>query len=178
MVELGHGPGLRVEALDKGRLLGGLGREDLEGHDAVEGLLAGLVDHAHAALAQELEDLVAGNIADGLAELLRGRDPRAPDLPLATRAELGDARAALHAGAAHFLHLEDRAHVRVVKVALLDHDLAQALGLDAEALELRLDLQALTHRATGGKALPYRNLAEAIARALLHDHLGAGLALT
>ena len=36
-----------------------LGAQDLEGHDLVELAVVRLVDHAHAALAERLEDLVA-----------------------------------------------------------------------------------------------------------------------
>ncbi len=64
MVELRSGLGLGVETLDV--LLGGqLTREDhLEGHDAIEADLPGLVDHAHPAAPDLLQEFVVAEVAD------------------------------------------------------------------------------------------------------------------
>ena len=60
MVEHGHRPGLAGEAFGERRVLPDLGREDLQGHEPVEPLLPGLVDHAHAAAAHQFQDLQVG----------------------------------------------------------------------------------------------------------------------
>ena len=74
MLDTGDGLGLRAEA---GAFLpiGVIAAEDhLEGDDAVEAGLAGLVHDAHSAAAEDAEDLVAGDgvrdaVADQLARL-------------------------------------------------------------------------------------------------------------
>ena len=56
VVELGHGVGFAGETLGKaacGGVAAHFGGEDFEGDEAVEGFLAGLVDGAHAAAAEE-----------------------------------------------------------------------------------------------------------------------------
>src|SRR5262249_42875299 len=55
VVELGEGAGFAVETFGETGAAGGLG-EDFEGDDAVEGILPGLVDGAHAAFADEGEN--------------------------------------------------------------------------------------------------------------------------
>ena len=60
MAEHGHRPGLPGEPLGKGRVLADLRREDLQRHQPVKPLLPGLVDHAHAAPADQLQDLQVG----------------------------------------------------------------------------------------------------------------------
>ena len=48
--------------------------EDLQGHGAVERYLPGLVHHAHAALAELIEELVAGDDPDVVSGLDRAED--------------------------------------------------------------------------------------------------------
>ena len=60
VAQLGEGARLAGEALGKGRVGGHVAGEDLERHDPIERTLAGLVDDAHAALADQLEDLEVG----------------------------------------------------------------------------------------------------------------------
>jgi len=64
MVELAGQPGLAHEALHEVAVLGEVPAQDLEGHLAVHGDLAGQVHRAHPALAELAEQLVA---LDGLA---------------------------------------------------------------------------------------------------------------
>src|SRR5205823_3764351 len=67
VVEAGEGVGFGGEAggeppliLRGGGVLGELWGEDFEGDDAVEGFLAGFVDGAHAAAAEEGEEVEVG----------------------------------------------------------------------------------------------------------------------
>ena len=62
MAEHGHRPGLAGEPLGEGGVLADLGREDFQRHEPVEPLLPGLVDHAHAAAADQLQNLQIGEI--------------------------------------------------------------------------------------------------------------------
>ena len=62
MAEHGHRPGFAGEPLGEGRVLADLRREDLQRHQPVEPLLAGLVDHAHAAPADQFQDLQVGKM--------------------------------------------------------------------------------------------------------------------
>ena len=57
MVQPGQRAGFAIEALGEIRSGGGLRREDFQRDDPVQGGLAGLVDGAHAAFADEVEDL-------------------------------------------------------------------------------------------------------------------------
>jgi hypothetical protein len=59
MAELGSRAGLSLEALDELLVEGELGREDLDGHVAIEGRLEGAVDHGHAPTSQLFDDLIA-----------------------------------------------------------------------------------------------------------------------
>ncbi|HPD14069.1 MAG TPA: hypothetical protein PLE19_03925 [Planctomycetota bacterium] len=90
MADGGGGAGLAVEALEEARVLGEPLRQHLDGHEAVERRLAALVDGAHAAAADEFQNL---ELAEGLAEewvgaaALAGRGEhclaaRADDLPV------------------------------------------------------------------------------------------------
>jgi hypothetical protein len=54
----GGGAGLLGEALDKARVFGDVGAQQLEGDDAVQRGIAGLVDGGKAAPADLFEDLV------------------------------------------------------------------------------------------------------------------------
>ena len=63
-----HGPGFAVEAL--ALFAGTVGAEQLQGHDAVETLMPGLEDDAHAAASHFFEQIIAGKSACGP---LRGR---------------------------------------------------------------------------------------------------------
>ena len=60
MVQAGQGAGFAVEALGETGVAGRGGRQDLQRHQAVESGLAGLIDGAHAALADELQDFELG----------------------------------------------------------------------------------------------------------------------
>ena len=57
MVQPGQRPGLAGEPLGERRVLRRVGRDHLERHDPVEVLLPGLIDRAHAAAAEQLQDL-------------------------------------------------------------------------------------------------------------------------
>jgi hypothetical protein len=54
----GGGAGLLGEALDKARILGDVGTQQLEGDDSVQRGIAGFVDGGKAALADLFDDLV------------------------------------------------------------------------------------------------------------------------
>src|SRR5262249_54286255 len=58
VLELRAGLGLVDEAANPLGILGDLGVQNLDGDNAVDGNLAGLVDHAHSALADAINDLV------------------------------------------------------------------------------------------------------------------------
>ena len=62
VVELGGGLSFLVEAVDEFLVLAHALGEDLDGHDAVQGNLAGLEDRGHRAGAQLGKNLVAGNL--------------------------------------------------------------------------------------------------------------------
>ena len=57
MAELGHGLGLAGETLGEGRLAADLRRQNLQRHQAVKLLLAGLVHRPHAAAADKFQDV-------------------------------------------------------------------------------------------------------------------------
>ena len=57
MIEFGQGPGFPAEALGKGGMWGGSLRQDFQGDDSIQVRLASLVDHAHAAHADQFNDL-------------------------------------------------------------------------------------------------------------------------
>ena len=56
MVQPGQGAGLAGEALGKGRVAADLRRQNLYGDQAVQVLLPGFIDRAHAAAAEQFED--------------------------------------------------------------------------------------------------------------------------
>ena len=60
MVQAGQGAGFAVEPLGKARVAGRRRRQDLQRHQPVQARLARLIDGAHAALADELEDFELG----------------------------------------------------------------------------------------------------------------------
>ena len=62
MVQPGQRTRLAGEPLGECFVLADLGRQDFQRHQAVELLLAGLVDRPHAALAQKLEDFQLGKL--------------------------------------------------------------------------------------------------------------------
>ena len=78
--ELGGDLGLAVEPLDEFLVLGQGVEQDLDGDDPVDARLLGLVDDPHRALAELLEDLVAGDLEllGRLAGLLEQADRLAP----------------------------------------------------------------------------------------------------
>ncbi len=69
--EAGHGLGLTLEALCEAPVAVGRGRQDLDGDDALEALLARAVDGAHAAAADQALDLELG---EQFRQLLGRRD--------------------------------------------------------------------------------------------------------
>ena len=74
VVEVAGGLGLGVEPLDVG-LAGELpGQDHLQGHEAVEAHLPGLVDDAHAAAGDLAEDLVVAEVANACRGGTRGLD--------------------------------------------------------------------------------------------------------
>ena len=60
MIQPGQRLGLAGEPFGERRVLPDAGRQDLEGDQAVEFLLAGLIDGAHAALADQFQDFQLG----------------------------------------------------------------------------------------------------------------------
>ncbi len=72
MVEHGHRPGLAGKPLGKGRVVADPRREDFQRHQPVEPLLPGLIDHAHAAPAQQFQNLQVGEMGSQLGR--RGRN--------------------------------------------------------------------------------------------------------
>ena len=57
--------------------------DHLEGHQAIQANLAGLVDHAHPSLAERFEELVAGNLGltgPAAIRILARREVRGTDL--------------------------------------------------------------------------------------------------
>jgi len=56
MIELGERAGFTGEALGERRIAAPLGGQHLEGDESIELRLPGLVDSAHAALAEQAED--------------------------------------------------------------------------------------------------------------------------
>ncbi len=72
MPQAGGRPGLDLEAADVFRRRQVRGQDHLDGHGAVQGLLPRLVDHAHAAPADFLHELVGAEIAgQGLVQRIR-----------------------------------------------------------------------------------------------------------
>ena len=71
MLQPRHGPGFSVEAL--ALFAGTVGPKHLQGHDAVETLMPGLEDDAHAAASRFFEQIIVGKSARGQ---LRGRGKR------------------------------------------------------------------------------------------------------
>ena len=68
MVQGGGGAGLALEALERLLIAGELRRQELEGHEAAQARVLGLVDHAHAAAAQLVDDaIVRDRPADQMA---------------------------------------------------------------------------------------------------------------
>ena len=62
MVQVGLGSCFRPEALDQFGVLGEIRVQDLHRHHAVEARVDSLVDHTHAALAELLQNPVAGDL--------------------------------------------------------------------------------------------------------------------
>jgi len=65
MLEPGDGLAFRAKAGETDGVGVGTGQEHLESDDPVQVLVASLVDNAHAASAQDAEDLVAGDLRPG-----------------------------------------------------------------------------------------------------------------
>ena len=63
MIEGGCGVTFALEATKRLRIIGEVIREKLEGNEAVEASVLGLVDHAHTTAAELLDDAVVGNCA-------------------------------------------------------------------------------------------------------------------
>ena len=61
MIQRGGRPRLALEALERTGLHGHVVGQELEGDRAIEARVFGLVDHAHAAAAEEFGDLVVGD---------------------------------------------------------------------------------------------------------------------
>ena len=72
MAEHGHRPGFAGKTFGEGRVAGDRGREDLQRHEPIEAFLPGLVDHAHPALADELQDLQLRELSGQLFGRWRG----------------------------------------------------------------------------------------------------------
>ena len=71
MIEVGGGLGFGAEALHVGRR-SQLARQDhLQGDDAIQADLPGLVDHAHAAAGDLLQQLVIAEVANRRAPFAR-----------------------------------------------------------------------------------------------------------
>jgi len=66
VVEGGEGAGFASEAFGELGVVDAFGGEELEGDEAVEGFLPGLVNDAHAAAAEEFEDLELGKVGGNL----------------------------------------------------------------------------------------------------------------
>src|SRR5713101_4368211 len=77
MIECRRRLGLALEAGQGLRVFGDVIGQKLQGHKSVEGHVLGLVDHAHAAAAQLLDDPV---VRDGLADHQTGAALRSPHL--------------------------------------------------------------------------------------------------
>jgi hypothetical protein len=91
VAEPSQGAGFTGEAFGEARITPRLGRENLQGHYAVEARLAGLIDRAHAASSDQLKDLELGKeLGDGL-DWWRNE----ADIP-ATLASRGSPEAGLH----------------------------------------------------------------------------------
>src|SRR3989442_1548577 len=85
VVESGSGFGLADEALALLFAHAQLGREELEGDDAVELEIARAIHHAHAAAAELVKDLVVGNRWFGHGAVLRGDGFMIPPRPCPRR---------------------------------------------------------------------------------------------
>ena len=84
VAELGEGPRFASETLGESRILTEFGRQHLEGDEAVEPDLPGLVDHTHAALAQDFENFQVrkmGASSDGLSGAEAGPEECAVVVP-------------------------------------------------------------------------------------------------
>ena len=101
MVELGQRLGLAGEAFGKGRVVADARRQDFQGDDAVERLLPGFVDRAHAALADESQDFQLGKRLDQFFGCRR-HEPGPTAFSLAVRPDV-------HAGAQPGFHQARRA---------------------------------------------------------------------
>ena len=75
MVEPGEQLGFAGEAAGEAGIMLALRSEDLDGDDAVEGFLPGLVNDAHASAAQAFEDL---ELRKAVGDFLRRRRRRGP----------------------------------------------------------------------------------------------------
>src|ERR1700747_518592 len=64
VIQRGGGLRFALEAGESLRIASDFGREELEGHEAVELGVLGLVDDAHPAAAQFFEDVIVGNVVD------------------------------------------------------------------------------------------------------------------
>src|SRR5262249_31834932 len=62
VVQLGDRFGLDLEAGDLFGAGGGAGQDTLEGHDAAQAVLAGLVNDGHAATTEQFQDVIAGDV--------------------------------------------------------------------------------------------------------------------
>ncbi len=89
VVEAGQGLGLAGEALGEGGVGAALGGEELEGDEAAEGFLAGLVNHAHAAAAEAGKDLQLGEMRGDLLDRGRGGGGRGGFGKVGLGAEVG-----------------------------------------------------------------------------------------
>ena len=62
MVQCGSGLGFALEARERLRVAGNVFRQELQGDEAVEPSVLGLVDHTHAAAAELLDDAVVAQV--------------------------------------------------------------------------------------------------------------------
>ena len=75
MVQSGCSLRFALEAGQRLRILGHFIGQELEGDEAVQPSVLGLVDDTHAAAAQLLDDAVVGDgLADHQGQILRGRN--------------------------------------------------------------------------------------------------------
>jgi len=72
VIELRYRPGLVVESITKLRIGRQRSREDLDGDGSVETRIAGLVDLAHAAFAQLVEDSIRAEVPTDHDRVLDG----------------------------------------------------------------------------------------------------------
>jgi hypothetical protein len=76
MIEFGQGLGFPSEAFGKGGMLLGFHRQDFQGHDSIQTRLAGFIDHAHAAHAEQFDDFQLRELRRQLGRVRRNASCR------------------------------------------------------------------------------------------------------